>query len=340
MSEPRRGWSAGDGVILRARLGLHRWVMPGVALTLMVAFTFSAVAGFPDRAEAVSTPILALVAGIASWKAWRSGVPSSSLERVLLFTGMMALVAAAVEPVLTGRFEIGYPFVVGYAPLIYTLAFLLLGPDGGWRASGVTYLGLAGATVAGVATDQIPAVRAVPLVALQPILIALLFGVVWSFSRASRDRVDAMAEAAVDPLTGALNRRSGERGLSMLDGPYGLLMIDLDGFKQLNDQRGHAFGDRVLTAVVRSVRIDLRPGDLVMRWGGDEFVVVAPGATLVATEALARRIETAVQAVSEALDVPLSVSIGVAVLEDDASWHSVFERADRSMYEVKRRNRG
>jgi diguanylate cyclase (GGDEF)-like protein len=314
---------------------MHRWAMPGVVVLLLALFGFSASQGFPDRVEAISAPILAVLFAGASLRAWRSDVPSVTVERGLLFVTLGVLVAAAIEPVFTGRFEIGYPYVLGYAPLGYAAAFLFLGPSGGWRVAGVTYLGLAGATMAGVATGQIPPVRMVPLVVAHPILIGLLFGVAWSIALAARDRALALEQAAVDPLTGALNRRSGERELERLRGGYGLLVVDLDAFKRLNDSRGHAFGDTVLKAVAEALVTHVRPDDLVVRWGGDEFLVVAPGAAKPTADALAQRIARAVREHTSAVGGEVGASIGVAVRGREEPWRAVFERADHAMYRAK-----
>lgn len=329
------GWSDSDGVVARARLAIHRWAMPGFVVLAVLLFAFSASQGFPDLVEAASAPVLAAIFAWAGFQAWRTGRASATLERVALFFALTVLVAAAIEPVITGRFEIGYPYVLGYAPLGYAAAFLFLGPRDGWRASGVTYLGLALATLAGVATGQIPAVRMVPLVVAHPILIGLLAAVSWSIAVVSRERALALEMAALDPLTGAFNRRSGEREMAGMRGAYALLVIDLDDFKGVNDTRGHAFGDTVLHAVAEGIAGHLRPDDLVVRWGGDEFLVVAPGANESAAQQLAERIRDAVRERSTAVGGTIGASVGVAIRGRDEAWRTVFERADRAMYRAK-----
>ena len=96
---------------------------------------------------------------------------------------------------------------------------------------------------------------------------------------------DLQRVAALDPLTGVYNRRFGlqrlveEFGRSLRSGdPLGLLMLDLDHFKSINDTYGHLVGDRVLQGVVRTARQVLREGDVLMRYGGEEFLIVLPGA--------------------------------------------------------------
>jgi len=101
----------------------------------------------------------------------------------------------------------------------------------------------------------------------------------------SLNHQDLQRVAALDPLTGVYNRRFGlqrlteEFGRSVRSGdPLGVLMLDLDHFKAVNDTYGHLVGDRVLQTVVRAARQILREGDVLLRYGGEEFIIVLPGA--------------------------------------------------------------
>ncbi len=110
--------------------------------------------------------------------------------------------------------------------------------------------------------------------------------------------------ATSDPLTGLSNREGLSRWLGgpALDGvdtmTIGIVMIDLDGFKLVNDIHGHSTGDELLRAVADALRCASRPGDLVARWGGDEFLVACPGADSAAVAALAERLVAAVEGVT------------------------------------------
>ncbi len=125
-----------------------------------------------------------------------------------------------------------------------------------------------------------------------------------------------------DALTGVGSRRHAQALLEaagQADGGFGgaLLMIDLDHFKQINDGHGHAAGDQVLAESARRIATALRPQDLVARWGGEEFLVHAPGLQAAAGEALARRLLQAVGgtpvAVAGAAPLRVTVSLGHAV---------------------------
>ena len=155
----------------------------------------------------------------------------------------------------------------------------------------------------------------------------------------------------VDSLTGTLNRRGlheafpdaqGNRGPAPLVDPLSVAMVDIDHFKQVNDEFGHAVGDEVLRAVSDRIAATLRGGDGVVRYGGEEFLLILPEAP---REAAARIAERARQAVSAepvvTADTPISVtiSVGVAARRSGESRDDVIERADRAMYAAKRAGR-
>lgn len=120
----------------------------------------------------------------------------------------------------------------------------------------------------------------------------------------------------------------------------GLLFLDLDHFKTVNDNYGHAVGDEIIRNVAQRIRINMRDGDIACRWGGDEFVIYLPDADLPMLEALADRLGGAFRAVrlAHVADVGISVSIGGAELSDD-DWHKTLQRADVAMYEAKQAGR-
>lgn len=113
---------------------------------------------------------------------------------------------------------------------------------------------------------------------------------------------DLQRVAALDALTGCYNRRFGSLRLSeefsrteRSDVPLGILMFDIDHFKQVNDTYGHLVGDRVLASVSATAKRLLREGDIMMRYGGEEFLVVLPSATVAAAREVSERIRLAVE---------------------------------------------
>jgi diguanylate cyclase (GGDEF)-like protein len=165
-----------------------------------------------------------------------------------------------------------------------------------------------------------------------------------------RERDRTRLEVERDALTGADNRHGLTRRLRYVFDqaraearPLALLFLDLDRFKRVNDEHGHALGDQALRAVVAHAREELRGADVLGRYGGEEFVAVLPGATLAQARAVAERIRANVERGCAAIDgrvVRLTVSIGVV----EARWpddtpERLLARADAAMYAAKRAGR-
>ena len=157
-----------------------------------------------------------------------------------------------------------------------------------------------------------------------------------------RRRQRELLGALTDPLTRLFNRRMGihalEQAIARTErdrSPLTVLMCDLDHFKQLNDTYGHLQGDAALRATADVLRTMLRRNDNVCRYGGEEFLVMLPDTTPDEATVLATRMFTAVHARGEALELPLSVSIGLTCYRFGDSVESVLLRADRALYASK-----
>jgi diguanylate cyclase (GGDEF)-like protein len=154
------------------------------------------------------------------------------------------------------------------------------------------------------------------------------------------------SEAILDPLTDLLNRNSLEARFAELteqarrnDGSVALIALDLDGFKRVNDEHGHATGDVVLRDLSYEMRKTLRDFELFYRYGGEEFVVVLPGLSIDQVVLIAERLRNAVEEARPA-GLAVTVSAGVAVARGEgASFRGLFEAADEALYDAKRRGR-
>jgi len=148
--------------------------------------------------------------------------------------------------------------------------------------------------------------------------------------------------AGTDRLTGAWNRRRFEEAAAAemalvrrRKGPVSLMMLDLDFFKHVNDTHGHMVGDAVLVEVVRLAREQLRASDSVVRWGGEEFIVLSPATRLEGAMNLAEKIRDAIATKRFPEAGQVTVSIGVAEYALGEELDTWIRRADEALYQAK-----
>ena len=177
---------------------------------------------------------------------------------------------------------------------------------------------------------------------------ATVFGIAGFVAGLRADRLRAGRErfrelAGRDDLTGLPNRRLFREHYARVVArshrfgePVSLLLIDVDGLKDINDRWGHMAGNAALRQIARIVRARKRTEDLAARWGGDEFVLLLPGGDADAAERVAREIvNSARRATLKPLPDPVTVTIGIATGVAASPRHDFFGPADRALYEGK-----
>jgi diguanylate cyclase (GGDEF)-like protein len=193
-----------------------------------------------------------------------------------------------------------------------------------------------GVDAAQAAHNPVPMIAALVMVAnIVGVSSALMWG-----ELEHRDR------AVLDPLTGLLNRASLESRAAeieqqarLTDSAVSVVMLDLDRFKRVNDEYGHERGDAVLRDAAYEIRKSLRSFELVYRIGGEEFLLLLPGADLDAGLEVAERVRMAVAAARPG-ELDLTLSAGVAVgAGDGVSYEELFRAADRALLDAKREGR-
>ncbi len=153
-------------------------------------------------------------------------------------------------------------------------------------------------------------------------------------------------QARIDPLTELKNRRGLDEALHDMitraereQQSFGLLWLDIDYFKAINDQHGHQYGDDVLRRLALWLRATIRPYDQAGRWGGDEFVVIMDPCDQDALEQVAERIRSTVATESAATGSPVSVSIGAYHCKPGESIDTILRHADQALYLAKNEGR-
>ena len=306
---------------LAAMLALHR----GVRLFID--------APLPTGAHALALVIVLVVS-------WLGLAPERAALRVSVNSVVMAAIALAIAADLYryGRVVRRRHAWLLVLPLVAAaVGFSLRGVRAVWRAESVT--------TEMVADSTVNVVSAMGYMAIALTFHATLLGIV-----VGRILSDLRHRSRHDGLTGLLNRRAMEEALfsqmqrSRRTGePFTVLMLDLDRFKTINDRHGHAAGDRALKHTAAALTAELREVDAVGRFGGEEFLIVMPGATVETALPVAERLRTALISDPPSIDdatLLLSASIGIAQWREPAEEPSrLLMRADAALYNAKVRGR-
>lgn len=281
--------------------------------------------------------------------------------RVMIATGIFSLGGVVFFMVGFEHMQLRMlSYTVGQAlPLVLSLRLLLLPPEGrvspGARLSGIVILTIIGIflarTVGNLLGHDFSAVaggqtHAVMVLGLLFLSMTLNFG--FLLMAMDRLRGEVADLALLDDLTGVANRRhllqrlTEECARSERSGePFSLLVIDLDGFKTINDTHGHAAGDACLRHFTLMAQTRLRPGDMLARTGGDEFCVVLPSSSLREAAAIARRVLEVCRQDAAACagnDIPIAISIGVAEWDRGIGQFPdrLIAHADHALYAAKK----
>jgi diguanylate cyclase (GGDEF)-like protein len=154
----------------------------------------------------------------------------------------------------------------------------------------------------------------------------------------------AVERSEMDALTGCRNRAAFDRLMQQREGNFSMLMLDIDHFKKINDTYGHLVGDQVLIAVSKAILQCLRPTDMPVRYGGEEFTIFLPGTSIENAKVVGERLRATV----ESMKIPLldkkdfisvTISVGFTERKDGDSVETIIKRADDALYNAKESGR-
>jgi diguanylate cyclase (GGDEF)-like protein len=333
-------WAAANGIgaiglaVLTVGLGLQipLLIMAGVALTTATpALVWGGVRHFNHR----RAPLVLLGAGVVIWLAIGTvpfDVDHQKWSTLATFVSWCVYLPAAIWGLWTSREE----KLVARWPL---MAFLAL--------HATMFLGAGYEILFGLFDLNAPPRLGTffGTVHFESVLFSMGTAVFMVLLCKERSELSYIKAAKIDALTGSVNHGAWlDSAARLLDrsrhegSPFSLIIFDLDRFKAVNDTYGHQAGDRVLRAVADTVRGALRPNDLFGRYGGEEFTVVLPGATIETAYVIAERVRHTFAGSHRFLDgQPLNatVSAGVASASPLSTLEAVIEAADQAMYMAK-----
>ena len=179
------------------------------------------------------------------------------------------------------------------------------------------------------------------------VTISVMSAFAFAFSLITNRQRDQLVRLATkDPLTGAGNRRALDEKLSEIVNGFkrsgttaSMLLLDLDHFKKVNDEHGHAVGDQILKRITEIIDLRIRVTDSLYRVGGEEFIVVLEGQVLKRAAHLSEQLRTLVEANELIPDRSVTISLGVAELRSEETVNSWLSRADDALYRAKRAGR-
>jgi len=176
-------------------------------------------------------------------------------------------------------------------------------------------------------------------------LVIIVFALILIFLTINYFHRRLEALATTDSLTGLGNRQTFEQTIknalylrNRTKEPISIILIDVDKFKNINDQHGHLIGDKVLKSIALILNESVRKSDYVGRWGGEEFVILAHNCQLATATILADKIRQSIQN-SQMPSQQVTVSIGVSEAEGDDSTESLLNKADKALYQAKENGR-
>jgi diguanylate cyclase (GGDEF)-like protein len=333
-------WLCRDDLDRERLLDMERHLRPMRAITMgLIAATVLATAGFVSL-EVMVTAVIGVVLAFGMF--WLADLKLSDSERpeYLMFaawTGAQVVIAACV--IVTGGPD--SPGVAWLAIPIVTLSsrFSTRGVLVGLAIS-LLLLIIATFGVDPAAVIDKPTLFSAPAVVIVSIAILSI--------ALMRSDLYHRGAAVIDPLTGMLNRKALANRIVELTQqseytgqPVGLIVGDLDHFKRVNDSLGHATGDAVLTDLAYLLRKRLRAFDLAYRIGGEEFLVMLPGADAEEARRMAEELRTAIEEDTLGGGVEMTMSFGVSasVPGSEFDYNRVFAAADGALYEAKRLGR-
>ena len=332
----------GAGRLLNVAAGdwlLNNLVQAGSTMVLLAAL-FAREFNFTKQNAPVHYWLLNIImaaAGLTALLAW-GGFPfyANQLIHVIGLLLTIVVLSAGITVALRG-YKPAFYFIIAWVMMVIGAAIFLLRGMGWLPANAITFYAM---LIAG---------------ALESILLSMALAHRIRILQDERDLLQTeknilSSESTIDELSGLYNRRYYNRLLPrqiekshFMGQPLSMLVVDIDYLKRYNDTYGHLEGDRLIASAGQTILSSIRTNDWACRYGGEEFVVVMPGADNNDGKGVAMRISSSFKALrfkpKEDLEIPWTISIGVSQMTPNETAVSLFKRADQALYCAKAKGR-
>jgi len=272
---------------------------------------------------ALAVAVLALIAPAWFYTLQAASTPGVQLIVVLPpVSSLFVVLLVMVMIFIPGRPAFLLALLCWLLIALPVLAYLLLHPREMWTPRGIDLLMAYG-----------------PVSILVVVLLPVQRGLTDAIRRLASEHAHMEVMLHRDPLTGIHNRRLGERLLrDLFNGAHavGVIMLDVDRFKAINDTHGHPVGDRVLQALAERCKALLRSDECISRWGGDEFLVIVPDIDAAGLHLVAERLQMAIARLSVAPVHQVTASFGATMIDEADNFDTVLQRVDHALYAAKR----
>jgi diguanylate cyclase (GGDEF)-like protein len=342
--------------ILRAfRLRLLKLLLCCGAGALVLVWFFEACTAGVAPIDRVAYPAMISIFSLSCLLLFARPSLLEHVERASFATFASYLVLHAQPVLFTDADRYTLASLAQWFPLVYTAGFFFLGTRRAILVSALIYLSVSVPYAVDLISHDPSSwtpdreLLMFNLICSHPVYIVTLSGIAKLKTHVTQARAHAdilYAAASVDYLTGVANRRTVSNLLQhALDQPYNssaavsVILLDIDHFKSVNDQFGHAIGDMVLVQVCSILQGQLRASDMLGRWGGEEFLIVAFSTEAAEAAQMAERLRTVIAKHSFEQVGQLAASFGVATSLPYDTPESLVKRADEALYVAKQGGR-
>ena len=333
---------------LQDRRTIYLYAMPAAILTCLIGMVLISLDLHHSYFDAIGLPILILFFSLQFILFFKS---SSSFEwaELSLLSGIFLYLNASLAYALTYPVNVNVAGEIGanglWSIAIHTMIFWIFGSRKGKHISTIYFVGAVFLTLSTYAYSLTKGQGIDDLFYLIQLYFStfLYIMITATFTRNIESRgilaQEMSMQAYTDPLTQLPNRRYLEKQLEQQTIHFCLAILDIDHFKKINDSYGHQVGDAILQELSALLTAQLRQGDIVGRWGGEEFLILLPQCSAQDASMIMERLKQKVSHYRFQLELKITFSCGISEWQANKTMPEILEDADKALYIAKRNGR-